>query len=119
MQLSIPQLPPMVSLCIPPVLRQEAERIAAEQPPVHPAWGKLAQRGRHWTIRTSSIEDLEEVADWAQSWLVEPEEPINKAKRQAFQNVVARAGRFVHLVQVGHCHYIATGWRQKEPKAKL
>jgi len=109
-----PSLPPMVSLCIPPVLRQEAERLAAEEPTVHPAWQKIRQRGRHFVLRTSSIEDLEEMADWARSWLTEPSEPLGKAQRQAFQNVVERAGRHVHLAPIGSCHFLATGWKDKQ-----
>lgn len=109
-----PSLPPMVSLCIPPVLRQEAERLAAEKPAVHPAWTKIRQRGRHFVLRTSSIEDLEEMADWARSWLTEPSEPLGKAQRQAFQNVVERAGRHVHLAPIGSCHFLATGWKDKQ-----
>lgn len=107
------RLPPMVTVCIPPVLRKEAEELAAESPPVHPAWLKVAQRGRHYSLRTSSIEDLEELADWAYSWLVEPAVPLDKVKRQAFQNVIARAGKWVHLRPIGPCHYLATGWKDK------
>jgi hypothetical protein len=102
----------MVSVCIPPALWAEAERLAAEEPAVHPAWQKVRQRGKHFTLRTSSIEDVEEVADWARSWLVEPAAPLDKARRQAFQNVVERAGRHVHLSPVGLCHFLATGWKR-------
>ena len=110
--MNAPFLPPMVSVCIPPVLRAEAERLAAEEPAVHPAWKKVSQRGKHFVLRTSSIEDLEEVADWARSWLTEPSEPLDKAHRQAFQNVVERAGRHVHLSPIGPCHFLATGWKR-------
>jgi hypothetical protein len=105
-------LPPLVTICIPPVLRKEAEELVAESPLVHPAWGKVAQRGHHYSLRTSSIEDIEEVADWARSWLTEPAEPLDKARRQAFQNVVERAGRHVHLSPIGACHFLATGWKR-------
>jgi hypothetical protein len=104
-------LPPLVSLFIPPALREEAEKVAAQSPSVHPAWAKIGVRGRHFIIRTSSIEDLEELADWAQSWLVEPEVPLDKAKRQAFQNVLERASRHVHLQAIGKGHMLATGWK--------
>lgn len=103
---------PMVTVCIPPALRKEAEQLVAESPPVHPAWQKVKQRGRHFSLRTSSIEDLEELADWAYSWLVEPAEPLGKMKRQAFQSVIKRTGRFVHLRLVGSCHFMATGWKE-------
>jgi len=95
-------------------LKAEAQRLAAEKPVVHPAWSKVSQRGRHFVLRTSSIEDLEELADWARSWLLEPSEPLDKARRQAFQNVVERAGRHVHLAPIGACHLLATGWRHKQ-----
>ena len=110
---------PLISLCIPPVLRKEAEKVAAEQPPVHPAWQKVAQRGRHFTLRTSSIEDIEEIADWAYSWLNEPKEPLDKTRRQAFQNIITRAGRYVHLLPLGHCHCLATGWKPRPIKQCL
>lgn len=104
-------LAPLVTICIPPALRQVAEAIKAESPPVHPAWQKVEQRGNHYSLRTSSIEDLEEIADWAYSWIMEPACPIDKTKRQAFQNVITRAGRWVHLQKVGACHYHAMGWK--------
>jgi len=106
-------LPPLVTICIPPALRHEAELVKAESPPVHPAWEKVEQRGSHYSLRTSSIEDLEELADWAYSWLMEPACPIDKHKRQAFQHVIARTGRWVHLQALGSCHYQATGWKQR------
>jgi hypothetical protein len=109
-------LPPLVSICVPPALKAEAERLAAEEPPIHPAWKKLSQRGRHFVLRTSSIEDIEELADWAYSWLKEPAEPLDKARRQAFQNIIERAGRYVYLKPLGSCHYIATGWKQQTTK---
>jgi hypothetical protein len=68
-------LPPIVNLCIPPALLADAEAIAAEDPPVHPAWCKLQKRGKHFVIRTNDLEDITEVADWARSALVEPASP--------------------------------------------
>jgi len=104
---------PLVSVCIPPAIRSQAEKLASEDPPIHPAWNKIEQRGKHFVLRTSSIEDIEEIADWAYCWLMEPDERLDKAKRQAFQSVIARAGRYVHLKPLGSCHYIATGWKQR------
>ena len=106
-----PMLPPLVNLCVPPALKAEAQAIAEQDPMVHPVWHKLEQRGRHFVVRTNDIKDIEEMADWARSWLMEPEYPLDKARKQAFQNVVERAGRHVHLAPVGHCHFIATGWK--------
>lgn len=107
------KLPPMVRICIPPVLKPEAERVAAEEPPVHPAWRKVRQHGRHLVLQTSDFCDIEELADWAKSWLEEPSKPLDKATRQAFQNVIARAGRYVHLRPLGFCHLVATGWKDR------
>lgn len=115
MTLSIDRLPPKVTICIPPLVQEEAKRVAAEYPPVHPAWQKLGQRGRHFALQTSEMDDISELADWAQSWLDEPREPLNKATRQAFQNVIARAGRYVHLRPIGKC-LIATGWKRDKQR---
>jgi hypothetical protein len=104
-------LPPMVTICIPPILKQEAEYVAAEEPLVHPAWKKIGQQGRHFVLRTSDLGDVEELADWASSWLEEPLEPLNKAKRQAFQNVINRAGRHVVLKPVGKGRMLAMAWK--------
>jgi hypothetical protein len=109
---SFDKLPPMVSICIPPILKEEAQKVAKEQPPVHPAWQKMGQRGRHFVLQTADICDIEELADWAKSWLEEPCEPLNKVKRQAFQNVITRAGRHVVLRPIGNCHFLAIGWKK-------
>lgn len=107
------KLPPTISLCIPPVLREHAELIASQDPPVHPAWAKLEQRGRHFVVRTSELEDLTELADWAHTALIEPEEPLSKTQRQAFQAVLDRASRYAECVSIGECHCIALRWRDK------
>jgi hypothetical protein len=111
--LNLPVLRPLISLCIPPALKAEAQAIAAQEPMVHPVWRKLEERGRHFLVRTNDISDIEEVADWARSWLVEPDGRLDKTRRQAFQTMVERAGRHVHLSPLGPCHFIATGWKQK------
>jgi hypothetical protein len=110
---SFDKLPPMVSICIPPLLKEVAQKVAKEQPPVHPAWQKIGQRGRHFVLQTADICDIEELADWAKSWLEEPCEPLNKVKRQAFQNVITRAGKHVVLKPIGNCHFLAVGWRKR------
>ena len=99
--LNLPVLPPLISLCIPPALKAEAQAIAAQEPMVHPVWRKLEERGRHFLVRTNDISDIEEVADWARSWLVEPDGRLDKTRRQAFQTMVERAGRHV---QIGRAH---------------
>lgn len=107
------RLPPTINLCIPPVLREYAESIASEDPPVHPAWSKLEQRGRHFVVRTDDLEDLTELADWAHAALTEPEQPLSKTQRQAFQAVLDRASRYAECVSIGECHCIALRWRDK------
>jgi len=114
-----PTMPPMVTICIPPILKTEAEYVAAEEPVVHPAWKKISQQGRHFVLRTSDLSDVEELADWASSWLEEPLEPLNKAKRQAFQNVIARAGRHVVLRPVGKGRMLAMEWKANGSNKQL
>ena len=109
--LPLSSLPPLISFCIPPALKAEAQSIAAQDPAVHPVWKKLEQKGQHFIVRTNDIEDIEEMADWARSWLIEPDGRLDKVRRQAFLNVLERAGRHVHLAPVGHCHMLATGWK--------
>jgi hypothetical protein len=58
-----------------------------------------------------NLKDIEEVADWAKSWLIEPEEKLSRKMRQAFQNVVERTHRHVFFQQVGKYHVIAQGWK--------
>jgi hypothetical protein len=107
------KLPPVVNLCIPPVLLADAEAIASEHPPVHPAWCKLQKRGKHFVIRTNDLEDITEVADWARSALVEPASPLTKTKRQAFQSVIDRAYRYAEMIPLGFSHCVAVKWREK------
>lgn len=104
---------PVVSICIPPALKEQAEAVARQNPPVHQAWAKLTQRGRHFVIRTRSLEDVTELADWARTALVEPVEPLSKRERQAYQAVLDRAIRYADILPIGSCHCIATKWRDK------
>ena len=95
---------------VPPCHRYSLETLYFSLKSAH---HKLEQRGRHFLVRTNDISDIEEVADWARSWLIEPDGRLDKARRQAFQTMVERAGRHVHLSPLGPCHFIATGWKQK------
>jgi hypothetical protein len=104
-------LPPLVSICIPPILRAEAQALSREEPAVHPVWQKCEQRGRHFVVRTRELGDIEEMADWARSWLEEPDGRLDKTRRQAFQNLVRRASRHVELKAIGHCHFVAVRWK--------
>lgn len=106
-------LPPMVSICIPPHLAEEAQALAAEQPPVHPAWQKACHRGRHFVIATNDLDDITEIADFARAALEEPAEPLTKVKRQAYQILLDRAFRHAELEPMGHCHCLAVRWRER------
>ena len=70
-----------VDICIPPVLADEARRMASED--LHPAWKKCHQRGRHFFVSTDSLEDISELADFARVELEEPDVPLSKARRAA------------------------------------
>jgi hypothetical protein len=104
------RLRPAASICIPPTIADDARAVAAEQ--VHPAWNRLEQRGRHFVLRTTELEDISELADWARAALVEPEKPLTKARRQAYQAVMTRAARWAVIEPIGHCHCLATKWRE-------
>jgi len=104
-------LPPLVLLYMPPLLRAKAKAIAAQEPPVHPIWRKFEQRGSFFVAHTNDLKDIEEVADWAKSWLIEPEEKLTRRMRQAFNKVVERTNRYVFFEQVGKYHVIAQGWK--------
>lgn len=106
----------MVSICIPPELASEAMAKAQEQPPLHPAWTKGQQRGRHFVISTNSLEDLSELADFARVELEEPEVPLSKSRRQACQALLDRTHRYAVLEPLGECHCHAIAWRDKPLK---
>jgi hypothetical protein len=110
------QLPRKARIFLPPVLKEDFEAVAADGP--HPAWQKLEKKGHHYIVTTSSLDDISEVADWARTWLVEPDKPLTKARRQAFQAVVNRAARWAKLEPLGPCHCIATAWRSGRPRNK-
>lgn len=103
-------LPPSALICIPPAIASKAQALAQED--VHPAWRKLHQRGKHYVVQTTSLDDISEIADWARTALVEPAEPLSKTERQAFQALVNRAGRFAEIEELGPCHCLAVRWRE-------
>lgn len=105
--------PRMVHICIPPQLQKDAQALAMENPPIHPAWNKCRQRGRHFVIATNELDDITEIADYARTNIEEPEEPLNKRKRQAYQILLDRAFRHAELAPMGECHAIATKWRDR------
>ncbi|CAB4155094.1 hypothetical protein UFOVP649_71 [uncultured Caudovirales phage] len=107
---------PLISICIPPALKEDAEAIAFQEPLVHPAWTKLEQRGKHFVIRTRELDDITEVSDWARTALVEPMAPLSKRQRQAYQSVLDRTIRYADILPIGYCHCIATQWRERPLK---
>lgn len=111
--LSNAAFPRMVHICIPPDLQAIAQALAAETPPVHPAWTKWRQRGRHFIVATNDLNDITELADFALTNIEEPEEPQTKRMRQAYQILLNRTHRYAELVPLGSCHVVAERWRDK------
>jgi hypothetical protein len=105
-------LPPLATITIPPVLTSAAKALAVDG--VHPAWSKLKQRGRYCLVQTDSLDDLSEIADWAQVGLREPEVPLTKVQRQAFQILLERTERWVTLEPLGPLHCWASSWKHKQ-----
>ena len=104
-------LAPTVHIVLPPELQEDAKALAAEN--VHPAWSKAQRRGRHFVITTNVLDDLSELADYARVGIEEPEPNLSKRKRQALQILLDRADRHAVLEPMGHCHCIATKWRER------
>ena len=100
-----------VEICIPPVLAEEARRMASED--LHPAWTKCHQKGKHFFVTTDSLEDLSEIADFARVELEEPDAPLSKARRAACQALLSRTHRYAILEPLGDIHCIAVAWRDK------
>jgi hypothetical protein len=100
-------------ICIPPALAQEVMAKSQESPPPHPVWANVQQRSRYFIVTATSLDDLTEIADFARVELEEPEEPLTKARRHAFQTLLGRAHRYAVLEPLGDCHCIATEWREQ------
>ena len=100
-----------VDICIPPILAEEAMKMAAEN--FHPAWRKCHQRGRHFVMSTDSLDDLSELADFARVELEEPAAPLSKLRRAACQALLDRANRHAVLEPLGDIHCLAVAWRDK------
>lgn len=99
-----------VVVYIPPLLSPDVAVTAADNS--HPVWAKLERRGRRLVARSSiTLEDLEELADWATAAIAEPTGPLGKRRRAAFQNVINRAARYAVLEPLGPCHCLAVRWR--------
>ena len=117
MMISEASLPPLATVYLPPVLGPHIEAIMQQE--VHPAWLKLRREGLHYIVRTNSLDDLSEVADWARAALVEPEKPLTKGMKQAYQTVVNRTARWAIIEPLGPCHCIATKWREGKLGPKM
>jgi hypothetical protein len=108
-------LPPRATVVIPPALHSWALAVQLDAP--HPAWEKMGRRGRYLRLSTTSLDDLTELADWARTSLVEPEKPLARAQKAAFQSVLQRTGRWAHIELLGHCHCLATSWKQSHKQS--
>jgi hypothetical protein len=113
-----PWLPPQAIVAIPPAVQPDAKAVKAQMPMVHPAWQRVEQRGRHFTLRTTSLDDLSELADWAKTSLIEPERPLDKAQRAGFKIVLERVGKWAYLEDLGSCHCLAVSWKEKNDKQR-
>ena len=102
-------LTPLATIFIPPLLLENVEDTIKEN--VHPAWNKMLSRGRHFVLKTNSLDDLTEVADWSRTALVEPAVPLSLQQRIAYQSVIKRVSRWAVLEVLGSCHCIATQWK--------
>lgn len=103
-------------ICIPPALAQEVMEKSQEDPLPHPVWARVQQRNRYFVVTATSLDDLTEIADFARVELEEPEEPLTKARRNAFQTLLGRAHRYAVLEPLGDCHCLATEWRDQPLK---
>jgi hypothetical protein len=103
-------------ICIPPALAKEVMAKAKESPPPHPVWASAKRRSRYFVVTAKSLDDLTEIADFARVELEEPEEPLTKARRHAFQTLLGRAHRYAVLEPLGDCHCLATAWRDQPLK---
>lgn len=100
-------------ICVPPALAEEVAAKASANPLAHPVWAKGVRRNRYFVITADSLEDITEIADFARVELEEPEKPLTKARRHAFQALLDRAYRYAVLEPLGDCHCMATAWRDQ------
>lgn len=100
-------------ICIPPALAEEVMAKSKETPLVHPVWANVQQRNRYFIVTAKSLNDITEIADFARVELEEPEQPLTKTRRHAFQTLLSRAHRYAVLEPLGDCHCIATAWRDQ------
>jgi len=106
-------IPRKAYICVPPALAEEVLAKGQEQPLVHPVWAKAAKRNRYFVITVDSLEDITEIADFARVELEEPEHPLTKVRRHAFQTLLDRTHRHAVLEPLGDCHCVAIAWRDQ------
>ena len=102
-----------VFICVPPALAEEVLAKGQESPPPHAVWAKAVKRNRYFVITAECLEDLTEIADFARVELEEPDQPLTKARRHAFQALLDRTHRYAVLEPLGDCHCLATAWRDQ------
>jgi hypothetical protein len=105
--------PQACAICIPPSILDHARAVAEEG---FTTWQKLRRHGNHHAVICDSLEDVEEVADWASMMIEEPAAPLKRSQRQAFLAVLGRAHRFAVLEPLGAGHFIAVRWRPAQPR---
>lgn len=98
-----------VNICIPPALAEQAFSMQRED--LHPVWKKFHRRGRHFVVSAESLDDLSELADFARVELEEPDGPLTKVKRAAYQALLHRTHRHAVLEPLGDSHCLAVAWR--------
>lgn len=102
-------LTPLATIIFPPLLLKEIK--AAIKEDAHPVWNKMLPRGRCFVLKTTSLDDLTEVADWGRAALVEPPEGLSLSCRIAYRDVIKRVAKWAVLEAMEPCHCIATHWR--------
>lgn len=105
-------LPPLVTITVPPAIAPAAWRLAADPDPCHPVWRKLRRTGRYSRLSSHSLDDLSEIADWARCALGEPEQPLSRSERAAYQALAERVGRWAIIEPLGPLHCCAKAWRK-------
>lgn len=102
---------PLATITIPPAITGAAWRLATDPEPCHDAWRKLRRTGRYSRLASSSLDDLSELADWASCALSEPEQPLSRGEKAAYQILLERVGRWACLEPLGPVHCQASAWR--------
>lgn len=105
-----------VRICVPPLLGDVVAAKAKENPVAHPVWTRGHRKNRYYYIPVDTLDDLTEIADFARVELEEPERPLSKAERHAYQVLLGRAFRHAVLEPLGDLHCHAVAWRNEPLK---